>query len=460
MKTNPVTIAILLIMILSTLACGLVDQVLEPETTLAPPPTIDGLAPTSTVAPDGSATELPGAPTPTLAVSPTPGAATLEELGAPPDSLDALQGWVAQARAANVPVEDLCTVLGNAQGDAQWRQVQDTCSAADLDGDGQEEWLITLDTSRLQEEQAAPLQEGHPGDFWIVNTQGVAYQVRENEEPDFFATAPELVELVDMTGDEQPEAVVVFSTCGAHTCYNYYQIIGAHGGPLRNLVQLSEQDDTLPESLPETISLSYVDREEIRDETEDDLPDLVIHGGIVGSAGAGIQRARTEIWAWSGQAITLAEQQWEETAYRFHRLYNANYAFEQQQYDVAGSGYEDVIVNPDLEDEPFATGTAEELRDHTRQFAAFRLTLLPLLRGDITDATRWRNWLQGEYPEAAITAASERLLSEWETNGNNLAAACNEVNTLLQSSDNPTGPLVDMGYNNPSLTPETLCPIE
>lgn len=455
MKISPVTLAIML-MLLSTLACGFVEQVLEPQATLAPPPTVDGLAPTSTVLPAGSATALPGVSTPTLSITPTPGPATLEELGMPPDSLEALPGWVSQARAANVDLDELCAVLAG----AQWRQAQDACRAADLDGDGEEEWLLTLDSSQLQQEPGQPLAEGHPGDLWIVGAQGVVYQVREDEAPDFFATAPEVLELVDMTGDEQPEAVVVFSTCGAHTCYNYYQIISAHGGDIRNLVQLPADGQVLPESLPDAISLSYVDQQEIRDATEDELPDLVIHGGIVGSAGAGIQRSRTEIWAWSGQAITLEEQQWDETEYRFHRLYNANYAFDRQEYDLARSGYENVVVNPDLEDVEFATGTASEVRDHSRQFAAFRLTLLPLLRGDITEATRWRNWLHAEYPEAAITAASARLLSEWESNGNNLPAACSTVTALLQSSNEPTGPLVDMGYNNPSLTAESVCPAE
>jgi hypothetical protein len=396
------------------------------------------------------------APTPTLVVSPTPGTPTLEELGEPPETLDALRDWLMQAQAAGATLDDVCAALTA----AQWHQSVDSCSPADLDGDQQEEWLLTIDFSRLQEDQATTLQEGHPGDFWIVGDEGLVFQSREEEEPDFFATAPQLLELVDMTGDELPEAVVDFSTCGAHTCYSYYQVIGAPDGTIRNLVQVPPLEPGEEESFPGTIGLAYVDEQEIRDATGDDLPDLVIHGGIVGSAGAGIQRARTEIWSWTGEAVTLAEQQWEETSYRFHWLYNANYAFQQEEYDMARTRYEEVVVNPDLQDEPFATGTPQELRDYTRQFAAFRLTLLPLLRGDITEATRWRNWLQQEYPQAPMTAAADRLLSEWQSNGNNLAAACDAATSVLQAAENPTGPLTDMGYNNPSLTAKTVCPIE
>jgi len=445
-----------MLLLLPTLACGLADQLLEPEATVAPPPTVDGLAPTSTIASDAPATDDGAAPTPTLAVGSTPGAPTLEELGEPPDSLAQLRDWVGRAHAAAASLDDVCAALAA----AQWRQAQETCDAADLDGDAQEEWLFTIDFSRLQEEPLSPLQEGHPGDFWIVGDGGLLFQAREGQEPDFFAGAPQPMQLVDMTGDDLPEVVSVFTTCGAHTCYGYYQVIGAHDGAIRNLVQLSPQEQEVEESLPDTIGLAYVDREEIRDANGDDLPDLVIHGGIVGSAGAGIQRARTEVWAWSGEAITLEEQQWEETEYRFHWLYNANYAFEQEDYDLAAAQYEEVIINPNLQDVEGITGTAQETRDYTRQFAGFRLTLLPLLRGDITESTRWRNWLQEEYPQAPMTAAADRLFTEWDSNGNNLIAACNAVTQLLEAADNPTGPLTDMGYNNPSLTAESVCPIE
>jgi hypothetical protein len=447
----------IMLFLLPTLACGLVDQVLEPQSTLAPPPTIEGgLPPTSTLQPDGEATAGGAAATPTLAVSPSAAAPTLEELGTPPETLEALREWIAESRAVEANVGDVCAVLQ----DATWRQMDDTCEATDLDGDDQQEWLLTIDTSRLQENPAPLVQDGHPGDFWIASRDGIVYQTRDVDEPEFFATAPALVELIDMTGDDRPEAVTVSTTCGAHTCYNYYQVIGAHGGSIRNLVDASGQTPDASEPVARAISMAYVDQQEIRDANGDELPDLVIQGGIVGSAGAGIQRARTEIWAWDGEAITLAEQEWQETDYRFHWLYNANYAFEQQAFDLARARYEEVIVNPNLEDVEGFGGSAQQVRDYARQYAAFRLSLLPLLRGDITESTRWRNWLNVEYPEAPITAAADRLFAVWDSNGNDLAAACNEVTAFLQSTDNPTGPLVDMGYNNPSLTAETLCQLE
>lgn len=453
MRRSRVTL-FLALMLSATLACNFMNQVLEPQATLAPPPTLGG--PTATPQAIGPATSTVEA-TPTLAAGETP-AASLGELGAPPNSLEALRQWLSEAYDTRAALDEVCGVLR----EAQWAQTQDTCEGADLNGDGQEEWLVTLDVTHLQEGQSGLIAEGHPGDFWIVNQEGVIYMEKGPEPPDFAGTAPTLVALEDMSGDGQPEAVTVFSTCGAHTCYNYYQVIGAHEGEIRNLVQLPQdrEIEDAPETFPTAIALSYVDLEEIREATDDELPDLVIRGGIVGSAGAGIQRSRTEIWAWSeeAQAIVRDRQEWEETDYRFHVLYNANYDFEQEAYDAAREGYEAVIVDASLEDIEWATGTAQEVGAYTRQFAAFRLALLPLLRGDITEATRWRNWLQNEYPQAPLAEAAEVLISEWQHNGNDLAAACQTVTEQLTAADNPTGPLTDMGYNNPSLEAQDVCP--
>lgn len=449
----PAVVLPLMLLLLATLSCAFVEEILEPEATFLPPPTIAiDQSPPAT----GAAVETAVGPTPTLAAAATVTTpATAAELGTPPEELEGLATWLGQAHAAGLQVDEICLILR----ENAWQQAEDDCQETDLDGDDADEWLLTLDTTRLQpaEGPGAPL-EGHPGDFWVVSDGAVVYRVQDREEPDFFATAPALVEQADMTGDDLPEAITVFSTCGAHTCFNHYQVISANDGEIRNIVQPGEEEVVVSEDMPETISLSYVDEERVEDVTGDDLPDLVISGGQVGSAGAGIQRARTEVWAWDGDAVSLYEQIWEDTGYRFHRLYNANYAFEQESYGVARELYESVITDPALEDVEWASGSVEEIRAYVQQFAGFRLAMLPLLRGDITEATRWRNWLQESHPDTPITRGATLLISEWEANGNDLPAACRVVTDFLEGQTNPTGPLTDMGYNNPSLEAGDVCP--
>jgi hypothetical protein len=445
---------ILLILALPALACNFVNQLLEPAPTFEPPPTDPGMQRPS----DGRAAPLPtpiggdaGNATATASAGDAPTATSLDELGVPPSDPVALADWLIQAYRAQEDVVSLCNVLHA----SAWMADGATCETADLDGVTPDEWLLALYLEPTPDSVGDDSLQGPPGDFWIVGQSGLVYQMHGLDTSDVFGRLPELVSLVDMTGDEQDDAILLYVTCGAHTCYNNYQIVSAEGGVLRNIVDAGDESTT-PE-LFDFISMAYVEEEQVRDATDDELDDLVISGGLIGSAGAGIQRSFTEVWAWDGSAITLAEREWEDTGYRFHRLYNANAAFEDEAYEEARTLYESVVVDPGLEEVDF-TYPVEEVRAYTRQFAGFRLALLPLLRGDITEATRWQNWLSQEYSGSALSDATAILIQTWDQNGNNLPNSCDQVTNYLVAQEAPTGPLEDMGYANPSLTAVDVCP--
>lgn len=452
MRSRP-PLFLLLLLALPALACNFVNQLLEPAPTFAPPPTEPDVQPP----PDGTVVPFPtpiggdaGPPTPTATDGETAMPVSLDELGAPPEETVALADWLNQAYDAQAEIGALCAVLLA----AAWMADDATCQSANLDGETPDEWLLGLYLEPTPDPASADSLQGPPGDFWIVGENGILHQMHGLGSSDLFGRLPELVALVDMTGDEQDDAILVYVTCGAHTCYHNYQIISADGGGVRNVVDVGEEGT--PE-LSDFISMAYVDEEQVEDVTDDDLTDLVISGGLIGSAGAGIQRPFQEVWAWDGTSVTLAEREWEDTGYRFHRLYNANAAFDEEEYDEARSLYESVIVDASLEEVDYA-GTVEEVRSYTRQFAAFRLALLPLLRGDITEATRWQNWLSQEYAGSLLSNATALLIQTWQQNGNNLPAACDQVTNYLAGQDSPTGPLEDMGYGNPALTADDVCP--
>lgn len=439
---------------LTTLACSLGS----PAATLAPPPD---------ASPTGQAVPPAGADNPTTTASspagadPTPtlfgGAGQAVDLAAVPNTLPDLAGWLTQARDAGTPLPDVCAALLA----ARWQTSGDTCEAADLNDDQKEEWLLTIDTSQVSTEP--PPVNGHAGDFWLVHDAGLYQQSRAGGEP--LAAAPTLLALADLTGDDRPEAITVFESCGAHTCSRTYHILSMHRDELQDIAQSAglAEDPLTPAGDPlPFISLSTVESEEIRDANDDGIDDLVLHGGTIGSAGAGVQRARSEVWAWDGFLIQLADVRYDESEYRHHRLYDANLAFDAQQVDASARLYEQVVTDMNLEDVPPPSGdgyTALDTRAYTRQFAAFRLTMLPLLRGDITEATRWRNWLQDTFPQAPLTQAAALVLAEWESNRNNLPAACATVSNFLATQPNPTGPLANMGYGNPALVATDVCPL-
>ena len=399
------------------------------------------------------------APTETATLSPTPTAVptlppapplpspTLVTLPIPPDNLDGLSQWLRDAYPAGATLSQVCNLL---QAN-QWQQPQDSCQEADLNGDQQAEWLLTIDQTRLAQANDFIPVVGHWGDFWVVSaTELYKLYASEIYSPEF--TAPQLVNLTDMNGDGWLEAIVMFEMCGASTCFNNYYILSASKGQLVNLVL------PRPENVGylTAINLSYVTQEQFQDRTGDGLPDLIIHGGTFGSVGAGPQRGYTEIWAWNGTAIALAEMIWDQSDIRFHRLYDGNFAFTAGDYETAIMAYTETIEDGSLIDTDWLDAT-EAIRQSVEQFAAFRLVLIALLNNDFAEAVHWLNWLETTYPNLPITQGAGLLVGEWDSNGNQIGPACTAVTAYLSATENPTGQLVDMGYANPTLTGDDLC---
>lgn len=390
-------------------------------------------------------------PSPTVSPTPLPATATpgptLVNLAPPPADLAGLTQWVGEAYAAGANLAQVCQLL---QAN-QWQQAQDSCQEANLNGDEQAEWLLTIDQTRLAQANDFVPIVGHWGDFWVVSATEL-YQLYASEiySPEF--TAPQLVNLADMNGDGRPEAIVMFEMCGANTCFNNYYILSAGDGQLTNLV-LSRPENV---GYLTAINLSYVTQEQFQDRTGDGLPDLIIHGGTFGSVGAGLHRGYTEIWAWNGTSVALAETIWDQSEIRFHRLYDGNFAFAAGNYEAAITAYTETIEDETLIDTDWLDET-EAIRQNVEQFAAFRLVLIALLNNDFAEAVRWLNWLEATYPNQPISEAAALLISEWDSNGHEVGAACTTVTGYLSTTDNPTGHLVDMGYANPTLTGDDLC---
>jgi hypothetical protein len=419
---------------------------------LAPPPGPEPTLPLATSLPEPTtAVTAPAVATATAtAVATATAAATIADLGPLPVDEEALAAWLAQAWALQVDPGD----LHNALREAGWQKEAADWLSIDLTGDGRDEWLLRLCTVR-EANQCAESQVAFidmSGDFWVIGAAGILYRVSDNNDLSW-RSAPAVVATADLTGDTLPDVMTDSITCGAHTCFHLYHIISAHSGQVANLVRLPPQQQN---AWSDGIEMSYAEPE-IKDATGDGLVDLVVRGGWIGSAGAGIHRGRVETWSWDGQAVTLAESAWIDANYRFHRLYDATEALAAGEVETARQLYEQVIQDESLEDTEWAY-SADEIRDATRQFAAFRLVWSGLRAGDRSAAGTWLDWMQQTYPMAPLTGAAATLLVEWDRDGN-LALACTAVTRLLAQAEKPTGPLADMGYANPYLAAEDVCPI-
>ncbi len=339
----------------------------------------------------------------------------------------------------------------------------------DLDGDGADEWLLTVFFPYTND----PLPFGHVGELLIINGEGVVYRLSEYQS-DF--QGPVTIAYPDLTADGLPDVILKSYLPGAHTFSYVYYILSAHYGEIDSIVRLGNELDRL--SLPFRDPLQFVEDsppkswtgtsigtgsdEKIIDMTDDGLPDLVLRGGLYGSAGAGIQRAYNEVWSWDGSYVALADVWWNETPYRIHTLFDGNYAFALGNYEKAIEKYKKVIYDDTLDNYAY-TCSDEESYEANQQYAAFRLALSYLELKNSENGLFWHNWLNAEFPESLLAQASNLLLETWQES-NDLAQSCDAVTRFLENStwdswDTPW-PLVETGYANPRLSSDTVCPIK
>lgn len=357
-----------------------------------------------------------------------------------------LEGWLTavwQQNANPAAVRAALQAAGWQQQDAEWLGL-------DFDGDLRDEWVLVLHDPQ----NPTAIAYGFPGNLWIVNGSGLQYRAYpESVSPTGgLQLAPTIAASGDMTGDARPELVTMITECGAHTCSGAFKIISAAHGSLDNIVAAPQPHEGAP---GDVIAITFPETQLV-DENGDGRLDFLVHGGTIGSAGAGVMRAYTEVWRWDGTAVTLANTLLDPTTYRHHILYEANDKMAAGDIDSALFLYEEAVNNPTLETVDFL-GTAAQTKAAIDQFAAFRLILLDLQKGDLVRAASRLNWLNNTYPGTAAAFGAAQLISGWTT-PDNAPQLCTAVEAGLATFHNPTGPLENLGYGNPSLTAVDFCP--
>lgn len=464
------TLAIIIILPLILAACTAVDigRLIPGSASPAAPTTAPALTstpaedPTPTIAPPATETPVlmctppacaageffacPSGDCPggcgTVCVSPTP---ITGPLAPAPTDWENLEAWITMLWRSNVNPAAVRAALqqsGVQKSPGDW-------AAADFDGDLQDEWVLVLYDQSLP---GVPF--GSPGDLWIVNGNGPVFRYYNAPSSDIFEfIAPTIIGITDLTGDGLPELITDAPVCGANTCFNNYRVAGLKDGGVVDLVLPRPADDgTTPGPV---ISMSYADTR-IEDIDADGLPEIVVHGGTTGSAGAGVVRPRTEVWGWDGSAVSLTETILDPTAYRHHVLYEANNLMAAGDLTGAVALYETVINDNALRDDGYSY-PPEQVRADISAFAAFRLILIDRLIGDSERAAGRLAWLLATYPDSPVAGAADTLIREWGTAAN-AAELCDRVEGGLAAFENPTGALADMGFGNPSLGAADLCP--
>lgn len=370
--------------------------------------------------------------------------------------------------------------------DAGWIAEAQDWQQVELDGDAQAEGVLTLIEK--------PTVEFDDRLSWrsvlIIDDELMTFEGFSERQ-----TLYRVLSTDDLTGDELADIVVESATYGANYYPLTYHVLSAHHGSLQSIVQPPPNvNDSYSFEEGQFIAMGVDVWEDAHflDVTQDGLQDIVLRGIAGGGAGGGISRSYQAVWAWDGEAMTLADVAWQANKYRFHKLYNAYEAFEKGDDKTAYLLYHHVLFDELLSDEVSSSciydqenerctrepwAAPQELYEINRQLAAFHLTLLALLRAEREgnkktwrgEAKYWRDWLHQYYPNAPLSEASEVLLAEWDAT-EDLTGSCQAVRAYLDQENEQNeqdgqdqqdkavlGPLINMGYNNPSLTIEQLC---
>jgi len=255
----------------------------------------------------------------------------------------------------------------------------------DLDGDGESEVVTVLNVGDLPRFQGA---------LFVIDRRNGRIVVERGPQVEANDTLI-LFGLHDVAGDPLPEMIWFAPGHGAHTSYAEFFVHRWRPGAF--------------EVLPGRMYISFPG-------LSVEGHDLLLSGGTVGSAGAGMaQRLRTDRYRWVDAAFRLVDRSYTPSPYAYHRLIDGIVAETYGRQADAAQAFREAAepereaLHPDMVPPEWR----ERLAEAVRRYATFRLD-----------------------KAAGCTAATEWARSHPE---------------FLEALNSP------YGYANPKWTAETLC---
>lgn len=248
-----------------------------------------------------------------------------------------------------------------------------------------------------------------------------------------------LLETADLNADRKLDIAWTDTTCGAHTCFARVHIVSWDAAN-------DEYVDLIGENA--TMATAQV---RFADVNAGSGKEMIMHGGEIGSAGAGPQRPWTEIWASiDGKPYVLVDRTYDPSPCMYHHVLDANNLMAQGKYTEAAAVYGDIVEDATLE----ACGSRPNELDELREFAWYRQALALAYAGNKAAAGRTVAALaqtQGLYAPVANIWWSAYNATE------DASAACATVRAYAQSKPEVWKILADYGYANPAFSAGDVC---
>jgi LysM repeat protein len=251
-----------------------------------------------------------------------------------------------------------------------------------------------------------------------------------------------LLQAADANKDGMPDIIFTDTTCGASTCFSTLYVNSWDGKAFLDWIQGEPTMADAQYSLVISPTLGTGES-------------IVAHGGVIGSAGAGPQRAGTEVYASpNGAVYRLVSTTYDTSECLYHRIIDANKLFN----DWAKLGFDPAIqaYQAAINDKTLTTcGTIKDELAVLRDFARFRLMLSDVGSGKA--ATGFK--VVPDITTPAIAGAAKTFMDSYQSS-HSIVQGCRDTTDYAMAHPESWNYLADWGYANPTFTAADLCPLD
>lgn len=251
-----------------------------------------------------------------------------------------------------------------------------------------------------------------------------------------------IVAAEDITGDGTGNLAYTSTLCGAHTCTVRVHVLA--DGAFTGYMQLTAE---------ENISMETADVL-LEDRDGDGVQEIVLHGGSIGSVGAGAQRTRTEVYAWNGALYELAETIFDDSGLLYFAIRDADLLFDEGNYGAAADAYRVALADGSLAESGFQENELAELS----AYGVFRFALSQLAGGGSSaEPIAALEQSLGEYVGTVNIGLGEVFAATF-ANAGGLHGACLAVRDYIAGTLDSFRAVWEYGYANPAFDAENVCP--
>jgi len=314
----------------------------------------------------------------------------------------------------------------------------------DLNADGEDEWLISVPARDM-----ACGMTFCPGYLLLFHRRDGLFMPASiiiADEQTWEVSHPVLLMVDDVNADGHPDVVIEHHECGASTCFTSL-IIGQWDG------------QRWRDEVADPITQAYTDYT-FTDDDGDGILEVVMHGGLYGSVGAGLQRQHTLRFDWRDGAYRLVEDTPDPDPHPYFQMLDANTALTNEDGDTALELALAVVHYPGVyADEGWLT---PEAWARIVGYATMEAMIVYAQRGDVAAMRQLQVGLisrsdstpSNPYPDAATA-----MLEAYKATGDALAA-CVAAEDFIAAHVDTAAFFTWYGYGTERLTVERICPLD